>query len=375
MYFPWTRVATFVALAAIVVIANTPLQLNAASNPEAAANWNAQVVKDRLVKLQLPVPIQSNEQVMTRIRQYVITGKTETEAILGRTNLYFPIFEHQLRAHGLPEELKFLPLIESGLLITIKSPVGATGVWQLMTVSARHFGLQVGSGVDERMDIYRSTEAAMKMLKFLHNKFGDWALVLAAYNSGAGKVDEAIRMAGTKDYWKVKEYLPKETQRYVPAFIAAAYVAKFHRQHNLQPSSMSYFTPELRTLRIYRRVTFGEISRVTGANLTLLARLNPAFVQGIVPESKEGRFLILPNEKATLALRDYLSSTEEKAAGKNAFRTTYVVSKGDNLEQVAKLFQTSVTDIMKWNKLNDAKIVVRQELLLLLPKTFLLNRA
>lgn len=361
------------ATAAMAVIPNTNLQ-SKASDYAAAEHWNAQVVSERLAKLQLPVPVQANEQVLGRIRQYVVAGRTETQAILGRSHMYFPIFEHQLRVHGLPEELKYLPLIESGLLSTIKSPAGAVGVWQLMGISARHFGLQVHGGVDERMDIYRSTEAAMKMLVYLYKKFGDWALVLAAYNSGVGKVDQAIRMAGTKDYWKVKDYLPKETQRYVPAFIAAAYIGKHYKQHGLRPSSMSNFTPDLRAVLIFRRVSFGEISRVTGVGLSTLAALNPAYTQGIIPANEKGHFLILPNEKATMALRNYLSSPEEIAAARQVFRTTYVVSKGDSLEQIAKLFQTTVEEIVQWNKLNDTRIVVRQELLLHLPKSFLLNR-
>lgn len=372
MYIPWTSVATVVALALIVSTPNTPLQAKAA-NSKAASAWNDQVVSDRLAKLKLPIPVQANDQVLSRIHQYVITGKTETESILGRTSLYFPIFEHQLRSYGLPEELKYLPLIESGLLVNVKSPVGASGVWQLMPISARHFGLAVGGYVDERLDMYRSTDAAMQMLRFLFKEFGDWSLVLAAYNTGVGKVREAVRLAGTKDYWTVVKYLPKETQRYVPAFIAAAYVAKHYRQHGLRPQSPEYLNAEVRTLWVNRRLSFGEISRVTGTSLALLGRLNPAFVQGIIPKSESGYYVVLPNEKATMALRGYLTGIENK--DNNQFRTTYVVSKGDDLEKVAKLFQTSVPQILAWNNLSDPKVVVRQELLLYLPKTFLLNRA
>lgn len=376
MFLPWTRIATIVALAAIVVLPNTTLQSKETPTTDVAENWDNQTVSNRLATLQLPVPVQANEQVLARIQQYLTTGKVETEAILGRATLYFPIFEHQLRVHGLPESLKYLPVIESGLLSTIKSPAGATGIWQFMSISARQFGLQIGNGIDERMDIYRSTEAAVKMLKMLYEEFGDWALVLAAYNSGEGKVSQAVRMAGTKDYWKVKEFLPKETQRYVPAFIAAAYVSKYHRQHNLQPSTaMATLAPDMRALRVYRRLSFGEISRVTGLSLTTLGQLNPAFIQGIIPSNETGHFVMLPNEKASILLREYLNEASEQKITSSAFRTTYVVSKGDNLEQVAKLFQASPEDIKKWNSLHSDELVVRQELVLYLPKSFLLNRA
>lgn len=376
MHFPWTWIpATAAATAVLVGIPNNNLYSKTASTAVVVSEWNANVVSERLAKLQLPVPVQSNEQVLSRIRQYLTTGRIETQSALGRSYTYFPIFEHQLRLNGLPEELKYLPLIESGLLPTIKSPAGATGLWQLMAISARHFGLQVNSSVDERMDIYRSTDAAVKMLVYLYERFGDWALVLAAYNSGVGKVEGAIRMAGTKDYWKVKDFLPRETQRYVPAFIAAAYVGKYYKHHGLKPGDMhSRSLSDIRAMLVSRRLSFGEISRVTGVGLASLAQLNPAYNQGIVPESKKGHFVMLPNEKATLALRNYLSSTEEQLAEKEVFRTTYVVSKGDSLEDVARLFQTTTENLIKWNRLYNTTLVVRQELVLHLPKAFLLNR-
>jgi len=377
MQFPWTWIsATAAATVAMAGVPNTNLYSKATNHSAVAGEWNADVVSERLAKLQLPVPVQSNEQVLSRIRQYLTTGRVETQLALGRSHMYFPIFEHQLRLNGLPEELKYLPLIESGLLTTIKSPAGAAGLWQLMSISARHFGLQVNAGIDERLDIYRSTDAAVKMLVFLYKKFGDWALVLAAYNSGVGKVDAAIRMAGTKDYWKVKDYLPKETQRYVPTFIAAAYVGKYFKQHGLKPGNFqTHEMPDLRVMPVFRRISFGEISRVTGVGLSTLAVLNPAYTQGIIPDSKKGHFVMLPNEKATLALRNYLASPEERSEEKEVFRTTYVVSKGDSMEEIAKLFQTSVENLLKWNKLTHPALVVRQELILHLPKTFLLNRA
>ena len=376
MQFPWTWIpATAAATVVLAGIPNTNLHSTTTRDAVVVSEWNADVVSERLAKLQLPVPVQTNEQVLSRIRQYLTTGRIETQSALGRSYTYFPIFEHQLRLNGLPEELKYLPLIESGLLPTIKSPAGATGLWQLMSISARHFGLQVNSSVDERMDIYRSTDAAVKMLVYLYDRFGDWALVLAAYNSGVGKVEGAIRMAGTKDYWKVKDFLPRETQRYVPAFIAAAYVGKYYKQHGLIPGdSESRALSDIRAMLIFNRLSFGEISRVTGVGLATLAQLNPAYNQGIVPESKKGHFVTLPNEKATLALRSYLYSKEEQYTEKEVFRTTYVVSKGDSLEEIAQLFQTSTENLMKWNHLSDASLVVRQELILHLPKAFLLNR-
>lgn len=377
MFFPWTRSAAIVALVAISVMPNTSLLANEATGSSELAALNKQEIVERLATLQLPVSVEANEQVLAQILQYITTGKKETEAILGRASIYFPVFEHQLRASGLPESLKYLPLIESALLPAIKSPVGATGMWQFMPSSARQFGLEIANGVDERMDPYRSTRAATKMLESLYNQFGDWSLVLAAYNSGAGKVSMAVRLAGSSDYWKVQEFLPKETQRYVPAFIAAAYVSKYYRQHNLQPNMAQALASDVRVLRIYRRISFGEIARVTGLPLATIGKLNPAFTQGIVPQSEAGYFIALPDENATSLLRQFLNSPEQKAIADSGkvFRTTYVVSKGDNLQQIAKLFQTTTEDLKKWNNLNHDDLEARQELVLYLPKSFLLNRA
>jgi membrane-bound lytic murein transglycosylase D len=227
------------------------------------------------------------------------------------------------------------------------------------------------------MDIYRSTDAAMRMLKYLYGEFGDWALVLAAYNTGVGKVSEAVRRAGTKDYWKVKDYLPAETQRYVPAFVAAAYISKYHAHHNLQPSNYGSFSTDLRSIRIHQRISFGEIARITGLPLSKLAELNPGFVQGVIPANEKGYYLLLPNEKASLLLRDYLGGLEAQKLLKSGdiVRMTYVVSKEHTLEEIAKLFNTDVASIKKWNYLQDDEIAIRQELLLYLPKSFLLNRA
>jgi membrane-bound lytic murein transglycosylase D len=194
---------------------------------------------------------------------------------------------------------------------------------------------------------------------------------LAAYNSGIGKVKEAVRLAGTKNYWKVDDFLPSETRRYVPAFIAAAYIAEYHLDHGIQPVASFQSSQNLRALRVTRQLSFGEISRVTGLKTATLAALNPAYVAGIVPKTSMGRYLILPGS-ATGMMRNYLENN--KPVQSDLIKTTYVVSKGDNLAKIAGLFQTTTDNLIIWNNLLDKKIVINQELVLFLPKSFFIDR-
>lgn len=374
MNIPWTLVAILAASATGMGTKEHTVKKSTPSESTEKGdflNVTDDVVKERLSRMSLPVEVRSNSAVLSRIRQYLVNGRTETELILGRAPQCFPVFEHYLQQYNLPQELKYLPIIESGMMTKMKSQAGATGLWQLMPVSARHFGLSVNGTIDERLDIYRSSEAAVQMLKYLHDELGDWALVLAAYNSGIGKVKEAVRLAGTKNYWKVDDYLPTETRRYVPAFIAAAYIAEYHLDHGIQPVASFQSSQNLRALRVTRQLSFGEISRVTGLKTATLAALNPAYIAGIVPKTSMGRYLILPGS-ATGSMRNYLENN--KPVQSDLIKTTYVVSKGDNLAKIASLFQTTTDNLIIWNNLLDKKIVINQELVLFLPKSFFIDR-
>jgi membrane-bound lytic murein transglycosylase D len=374
MNIPWTLVAILAASATGMGSKEHTLTNRTASESFEKGDFlsvSDEVVKERLSKMSLPVEVRSNSAVLTRIRQYLVNGRSETELILGRAPQYFPVFEYYLQQYNLPEELKYLPIIESGMIAKMKSHAGATGLWQLMPVSARYFGLSVNGTLDERLDVYRSSEAAAQMLKYLHDELGDWALVLAAYNSGIGKVKQAIHLAGTKNYWKVDDFLPAETRRYVPAFIAAAYISQYHLEHGIQPAASFQGSQNLRALRVTRQLSFGEISRVTGIKTATLAALNPAYVAGIVPKTSMGRYLVLPGS-ATNHLRNYLENN--KPTPSDLIKTTYVVSKGDNLAKIAGLFQTSTDNLIIWNNLLDKKIVINQELVLFLPKSFFIDR-
>lgn len=374
MNFPWTVAAALVGgLAVLPVGASAKAHKTEVSITSSKTTLTETLVKERLDKLSLPIEVKTNESVMSRIRQYVSTGKKETELVIGRSNLYFSVFEHYLNLYGLPEELKYLSIIESGLQPQVRSAVGASGIWQLMPVAARHYGLQMGGGVDERLDLHRSTEAAVQMLKYLHDELGDWTLVLAAYNSGIGTIKTAVRKAGTKNYSRVCNFLPQETRRYVPAYIATAYVMNYYRKHGLQPVIPFYYSPEARVIRVYRSLSFGEIARIAGVKTSVIAALNPSFTGGVIPRSAKGHLLMLPNSESSKLLRSYLDSGSKLPEG--TIKTAYVTTKGDDLSKIASLFSTTVENLVKWNDIREGKLVINQELVLYLPKAFFIKRA
>jgi membrane-bound lytic murein transglycosylase D len=377
MKIPWT----FVAILFTSMVMANPISETVVKNKNVATEkiWNAStatVVSERLYNLDLPFSFEMNDQVLLHVKRYVANGYRDTEAILGRSTFFFPIFEHFLGKYQLPESLKYLPMIESGLLPTINSHVGAGGLWQFMPSTARFYGLRVDEYVDERYDPYKATEAAVKLLGDLYGQFGDWSLVLAAYNCGPGRVANAIRLSGNPTFDGLKGYLPDQTQDYLPRYVAAAYVANYYASHELTPRVPSYLQGETRTLYVNHYVSFRDIARSAGLDMNTIALLNPSFLGYAVPESKKGNYLILPST-AIDHVRTFMDSKAGNAvvAPQNTFRTTYTVNKEDDLNRLAKLFQCSVEDIVEWNKLNESKVVIKQEIILYLTKSFMLNRA
>lgn len=343
--------------------------------------WNVHTegtVKHRLTQIELPFEIQPSDLVLDRIKMYVTAGRRDSEAILGRSVLYFPVFEHYLRLYNLPVELKYLPIIESGLNPDIRSHVGAVGMWQFMHSTARHYGLTINEYIDERRDPYRSTEAAVRLLSDLYDRFGDWALVLSAYNGGLGRVQKAIEYAGTRDYQKVKDYLPRETQRYIPYFVAAVYVANFYQYHGLTPRLPAYKMQHTRVIEVHQYLSFSEIAQVTAEDFATISALNPAYLRGAVPRSSKGCYLVLPSESVA-GFKQYLTEKSDRDLSEvippNSFKYSYIVKPGDDLESLARTFKCSVEDIKKWNRLSGSKVVVNQEIDLYLSKAFIFNRA
>ena len=216
--------------------------------------------------------------------------------MLGASNFYMPIFEEALEVYGIPLELKYLPVIESALKPQATSRVGAGGLWQFMIPTARRYGLKVNSMIDERRDPIKSSYAAAHYLYDLYQTFGDWNLVLAAYNYGPGNIQKAIQRAGgEKDYWKIYPYLPTETRGYVPGFIAANYIMNYYCEHNICPMVTTLPT-QSDTIMIYRNVHFQQISSVIGISVEQLRSLNPQYRRDVITGYSEPTDLRLPKE-------------------------------------------------------------------------------
>ena len=241
-----------------------------------------EVIDRKMRNLSNVMTMTYNEEVKKYIDRYTKAGRQSTSYLLGRARYYNPIFEEALRFYGLPLELKYLPVIESGLNPNATSRVGAAGLWQFMATTGKQYNLQIDSYIDERRDPEKSSYAAARMLSDLYKRFGDWTLALAAYNCGPGRVSSAITKAGGgADFWAVYQHLPKETRGYVPAFIAANYVMNYYADYNITPLSTG-LPNRCDTIIVEKDVTLAKIANVLGMNVDDLKVLNPQYRQGFI---------------------------------------------------------------------------------------------
>lgn len=255
----------------------------------------AETYQDRLADLNLPLVAPVDAHLKNKIGQYVKLGGSGTEFMLGRAELYFPVFEYYLSKQGLPVSLKYLPIAESLLRSRAVSGASAAGLWQLMPGTARAYGLRVDGTVDERMNTHRATEAAVQMLEDLFEEFGDWNLVLASYNCGSGRVRKAIRLSGSRQYTKLKRFLPRETNQYVAAYLAAAYAANFYGVHGLAPRFGSLTEQPLDYVKVFQELSFRKVAKETGLDYSYLRKLNPAYRRGYIPKNNKGYYMCVPH--------------------------------------------------------------------------------
>ena len=249
---------------------------------------------DRLSRLPNVMEMVYNDVVQKFIDRYSGRLRHSISYMLGASNFYMPIFEEALEAYQLPLELKYLPIIESALNPKAVSRVGATGLWQFMLGTGKQYGLQVNSLVDERRDPVKASYAAARYLRDLYKVFGDWNLVIAAYNCGPENINKAIhRSNGEKDYWQIYPYLPKETRGYVPAFIAANYIMTYYSLHNICPMT-TRLPAKTDTVMVSRNVHLEQVAEVVGINIDLLRSLNPMYRRDIVPGATEPSPIRLP---------------------------------------------------------------------------------
>jgi membrane-bound lytic murein transglycosylase D len=322
---------------------------------------------------QTPFELRYNTTVASYINLYTNKKRKLSSKILGLSEMYFPMFEEILDKYDMPLELKYLAVIESALNPTARSRMGATGLWQFMYNTGKMYNLNVTSYIDERMDPYLSTEAACKYLKFLHGMYDDWNLALAAYNAGPGNVNKAIRRAGggKKGYWEVRPYLPRETQSYVPAFIAVNYMMNFAEEHHIYPEPAPIHFFDFDTVVVNQAVSFDQISEVTCVDKETLKYLNPVYKRGFIPSSKEGRILYLPKDYVGIFLmneqyvyeyrEDDFNEKAQQAKVEEDMKIHYVRS-GEYLGLIASRYGCSVKDIMEWNNLRSSNLNIGQKL-------------
>lgn len=253
-------------------------------------------LKQRIENLNSEVDLRYTTEVHGIINTYIKKYRRGSERLLGLSEQFFPLYEAAFDKTGIPQELKYLSVIESGLKPTALSSSGASGLWQFMKATGRLYGLRINDVVDERRDPIKSTQAASEYLKDLYSQFGDWTLALAAYNCGPGNVRKSLRGSQEEDFWSMKNrgYLPKETRRYIPKYVAMSYLMNYSHIHELYPEYNTINT--LATVRVYDYTTFKELSRITGIDRDAISKLNPSFLKNYIPRSTQGYYLTLPQE-------------------------------------------------------------------------------
>ncbi|MBQ1874635.1 MAG: lytic transglycosylase domain-containing protein [Paludibacteraceae bacterium] len=256
-----------------------------------------ETVKQRIKQMQRTVPMQYNQEVQTYVSRY-LKAPGMVSRVRGLGEYYFPIIEQIFRENGLPTELKYLTLVESKLNPLVVSPRGAAGLWQFMPGSGKAFGLERTAYVDDRLDTYRSTEAACKLLKRLYSMYGDWAIVIAAYNCGSGTIRGAIKAAGgKKSFWAIYPYLPKQTRIYMPIFIAYNYVIEYADAYNIPVATIDNLAVPVDTVHTNKRMTLQQIAKATDTPIETVRMMNPQYLQGVTPAGRDN-IICLPKGKA-----------------------------------------------------------------------------
>lgn len=289
--------------------------------------FEKEVYIDRLSRIPSIIEMPYNDVVQKFIDRYSGRLRHSVSYMLGASNFYMPIFEEALEAYELPLELRYMPVIESALNPTAVSRAGATGLWQFMLPTGKRYGLNVNSLVDERRDPIKSSYAAAQYLSDLYKVFGDWTLVIAAYNCGPEQVNKAIRRSnGERDYWKIYPYLPKETRGYVPAFIAANYIMTYYCDHNICPMK-TRLPAKTDTLMLSKNVHLEQIAAVCGVSIDELRALNPAYRRDVIPRATELSCLRLPQTEVGKFIDNEDSIYNYKSEELMAKRTEVEVNK------------------------------------------------
>lgn len=386
-------------------------------NPDEKVDYDlsTDLLKARLKEMDAKSPfnIEYNQGLENIIKSFLKNRKKSYERLMAISEYYFPMFEAALAKYDVPLEIKYLAVVESALNPHARSRVGATGLWQFMFATGKQYNLDVSSYIDERSDPLKATEAACQYLSNMFKIFGDWDLVLASYNAGPGNVSKAIRRSGgQQNYWNIRKNLPKETQGYVPAFLATMYIYEYHKEHGIEPkrAAISYFATD--TVMVKREMTFKQISDLLDIPESQIKLLNPGYKLDVIPFVKgKNHYLRLPlpkiavftsNEDKIYAYaqieedkreKPYFSRKSTLPAGGNTTETAiastdskspyidyseepeivkgskivtktkyHTVKKGDNIGEISQKYGVSIAEIKKWNRLKNNNVMLGAKL-------------
>ena len=351
-----------------------------------SSNVSDEEMMRRLTAMNSFISLPFNDNVKNYIILYSERMPSRMGRVMGLSAYYFPIFEDILARYDLPQELKYMAIIESMLNPVATSRAGARGIWQFIYTTARSYGLEINSFVDERLDVEKAVDAAARYLRDAYKIFGDWALAISSYNCGAGNVSKAIRRAGgRRDFWSIYPYLPRETRGYVPAFVGAMYAMTYYREYGIVPQDVG-MPAQTDTFEIHRNLHFEQINAVVGVPVEDLQNLNPQYIHDIVPGNDHTYILKLPynwtgafldaNTDSLYAFKadSLLSSKVLKDSGRSSARASsggsgsgssriaYKVRSGDYLGRIASRYGVTVNQIKSWNNLKSNNIRAGQTL-------------
>ena len=330
------------------------------------------IIQQRLAILnaQTPFELSLNSAVKRQINIYANVYRQHVSTMLGKSNYYFPLFESYLDSYDLPLEFKYLAIVESALKPHARSRSAATGLWQFMYNTGKIYDLKVTSYVDERSDPIQSTIAACEYFTFLYKMFNDWELVLAAYNGGPGYVSRAMRRHKVNDYWSLRPYLRKETQNYVPKFIAVNYIMNFASEHNIYPTPYPYTQAQTDTITIEQSITFETLSEVLAIDVEVLKELNPMYKRNLIPITEDAKAILkLPTKEMALFVSNSdsiyaLSLKTQTAIVKIDEPIFHYVKNGEYLGKIANQYRTTVGRIKNWNNLSSTTLKIGQKLVI-----------
>ncbi|KQB41271.1 LysM peptidoglycan-binding domain-containing protein [Flavobacterium aquidurense] len=350
-----------------------------------------ELLKQRLQAMneKSPFEIEYNQGLENIIKSFLKNRKKSFSRLMSLSEYYFPIFEDAFAKQNVPLEIKYLAVVESALNPKAVSKMGATGLWQFMYGTGKQYALKIDSYIDERSDPLKATAACSEYMTKMYNIFGDWELVLASYNSGPGNVTKAIRRSGGKTkYWDIRNHLPKETQGYVPAFLATMYLFEYHKEHGINPQRAVVKNFETDTVQIKNQMSFKQIADLLDMPQSQIQLLNPSYKLNVVPFYQgEPHYLRLPKDKiATFVsnedkIYDYVAyqsrnktmpvqlalkvTPKAKAKLEKTIDTDvkwYKVQKGDNLGAIASKYNVNIIDLKKWNNLKSNAVALGRNL-------------